>query len=271
MINERDPLLNKIFVAPNQMEFGRGLMFQQGIYKQLKENNIHLEKNNRLLKEQAEMQQKQNEQLCEQISILCQHIEEQNEKINSLTQAINITNNFYKGSQNVEHLNKQNNEIIMGQGVWPLDPTQGTMSEGNVYNFYNGSQNVQSLQNQTNIYNYYGTEAPELTEEDNVIVDELVEIFYGEKDVAADFVRKIKNKKPVEITRLVKQYKSSNTIIPSRCGRELFEILHKHGLYPRSYSNWMGQGVWPLDPLEQTWLKLDWNLICTWLTWFPNV
>lgn len=108
-LNNTDPLLNRIFVAPNQMQFGQTLMFQQGIYKQLKENNEHLAENNKILKLQAEMLQEQNTQLCEHISILCKHIEEQNEKINSLTHAINVTNNFYAGAQHIENLNKQNN------------------------------------------------------------------------------------------------------------------------------------------------------------------
>lgn len=117
------------------------------------------------------------------------------------------------------------------------------MSEGNIYNFYSGSQNVEHIENQTNIYNYYGKEAPELSEEDSIIVDKLAELFYGDENVTADFLRKIRNRKPVEITRLIKQYKASNTIIPSRCGKELWQILHDNNLYSPSYSNWNNQGL----------------------------
>ena len=84
------------------------------------------------------------------------------------------------------------------------------------------------------------TKADAGTAENNeTLLEELTPIFYGNKEQAEDYIKKIKNKtKDVQIVRYTAQLVNENTISEMSCRRVLYRILLDHGLYTKSESNW---------------------------------
>mgnify|MGYP003528186255 FL=1 len=84
------------------------------------------------------------------------------------------------------------------------------------------------------------TETDAGTAENNkTLLEELTPIFYGNKEQAEDYIKKIKNiTKDVEKIRYTAQLVHENTISEMSCHRDLYSILHDHWLYNKSESNW---------------------------------
>ena len=84
------------------------------------------------------------------------------------------------------------------------------------------------------------TKADAGTAENNeTLLEELTPIFYGNKEQAEDYIKKIKNiTKDVEKIRYTAQLVNENTISEMSCHRDLYSILHDHRLYNKSESNW---------------------------------
>lgn len=79
------------------------------------------------------------------------------------------------------------------------------------------------------------------TEEVCPWIEEILNSFYSDKESALEFVRTIKNMKPVQITALVNDWVKQGKISKLSCGRDLWKPLHKHGLYMPSETNWNKQ------------------------------
>ena len=76
-------------------------------------------------------------------------------------------------------------------------------------------------------------------ENNKTLLEELTPIFYGNKEQAEDYIKKIKNiTKDVEKIRYTAQLVNENTISEMSCHRDLYSILHDHRLYNKSESNW---------------------------------
>ena len=84
------------------------------------------------------------------------------------------------------------------------------------------------------------TKADAGTAENNeTLLEELTPIFYGYKEKAEDYIKEIKNTtNDVEKVRYTAQLVNENTISEMSCHRDLYSILHDHGLYNRTETNW---------------------------------
>lgn len=73
------------------------------------------------------------------------------------------------------------------------------------------------------------------------VVEQLKPIFYGNEEEARDFLKRIKNMKPPQITDLVKQLVSEKKISDMSCRRDLWTVLSNNGYYDRTEANWNQQ------------------------------
>lgn len=78
-------------------------------------------------------------------------------------------------------------------------------------------------------------------DEQETIVNELVGIFWGNRENVEDFLTRIKYMKPRQITALVKKWVAENKISEYSCHRPLYRVLQKHGLYDKTEKNWNQQ------------------------------
>lgn len=80
---------------------------------------------------------------------------------------------------------------------------------------------------------------PVLTDDEQAIVAELKVCFWGDEEQAARFYGAIKGgMKNVEITAMVNRLVEERIVSEGSCHRDLWTILHNHGLYTASESNW---------------------------------
>lgn len=93
-------------------------------------------------------------------------------------------------------------------------------------NFYNGSQPKKKSDKQ------------EPEESNNSIIDQLKNVCFGDRNVAATFLSQIKGMKNMEITALVHEYVKANKISEMSSHRDLWRILHDNALYNATESNW---------------------------------
>ena len=84
------------------------------------------------------------------------------------------------------------------------------------------------------------TKADAGTAENNeTLLEKLMPIFYGNKEQAEVYIKKFKNiTNDVEKVQYTAQLVNENTISEMSCHRDLYRILHDHGLYNKSESNW---------------------------------
>lgn len=92
--------------------------------------------------------------------------------------------------------------------------------------FYNGPKPEDEVQGQ---------------EEDETIVDELLPLFYGEGGEVTKFLRRIRGADGKSVTGLVNTLVKARIISSESCYKPLYNILHKHHLYEKTYSNWADQ------------------------------
>lgn len=72
------------------------------------------------------------------------------------------------------------------------------------------------------------------------VVAEIKHMFANESS-ARNFVSEIENAKPTFITAKVSSLVSYNIIDQKYCYQDLWEVLHKHGIYPRQKNTWNSQ------------------------------
>lgn len=78
-------------------------------------------------------------------------------------------------------------------------------------------------------------------EEDEALVDELLPLFYGEREEVAKFLRRIRGADGKSITEQVNMLVKARIISSASCYKPLYNILHKHHLYDKTYNNWLDQ------------------------------
>ena len=78
-------------------------------------------------------------------------------------------------------------------------------------------------------------------EVDEVLADKLAPVFFGNRELVAEFLGRIKGAKPIDVTaevnRLVKERKVSDI----SCNKVLWKILYDNGFYAPTLSNWNSQ------------------------------
>lgn len=89
----------------------------------------------------------------------------------------------------------------------------------------------------TNGSNY----SEQLEEGDEAIVDALNGIFYGDTELASEFLVKVKNMKPTSICKYVKQLVGQSKISEMSYKKDLWKILNDNGLYEPTLRNWTDQ------------------------------
>ncbi len=77
-----------------------------------------------------------------------------------------------------------------------------------------------------------------MDEQQGAIVEQVASAFYGEKQVAKEFLDKIQGMTPKQITETVKQWVADGRISEMSKNRSLWKVLHENGLYPKSEPNW---------------------------------
>ena len=84
------------------------------------------------------------------------------------------------------------------------------------------------------------TKADAGTAENNeTLLEKLMPIFYGNKEQAEVYIKKLKNiTNDVEKVQYTAQLVNENTISEMSCHRDLYSILHDHRLYNKTESNW---------------------------------
>lgn len=84
-------------------------------------------------------------------------------------------------------------------------------------------------------------QSAEPSTEDEEILDRLAPIFFGIRAEADSFLRRIRGMKPTDITQLVTRLVKERKISDKSYRRDLWTVLHDHGLYTRSEANWNSQ------------------------------
>ena len=79
----------------------------------------------------------------------------------------------------------------------------------------------------------------ETAENNETLLEKLMPIFYGNKEQAEDYIKNIKKTtNDVEKVQYTAQLVNENTISERSCHRVLYRILHDHGLYNKTETNW---------------------------------
>ena len=81
-----------------------------------------------------------------------------------------------------------------------------------------------------------------VTEEaDETLVCKLAPVFFGNRELVAEFLRRIKGAKPTDVTAEVNRLLKERKVSDISCNKVLWEILHKNGFYTPTLSNWNSQ------------------------------
>ena len=95
------------------------------------------------------------------------------------------------------------------------------------------------------VVNQYSTDVVAkgtLTEEvDEALVEKLVPVFYGNREIVTEFLGRIKGAKPTDVTAEVNRLLKERKVSDISCNKVLWEILHENGYYPPTLSNWNSQ------------------------------
>ena len=88
----------------------------------------------------------------------------------------------------------------------------------------------------------HGQEKEPLTEEvDEALVCKLAPVFYGNRELVAEFLGRIKGAKPTDVTAEVNRLIMERKVSDISCNKVLWEILHDNGFYAPTLSNWNSQ------------------------------
>lgn len=78
-------------------------------------------------------------------------------------------------------------------------------------------------------------------EVDEALVEKLVPVFYGNREIVTEFLGRIKGAKPTDVTAEVNRLLKERKVSDISCNKVLWEILHENGYYPPTLSNWNSQ------------------------------
>lgn len=70
------------------------------------------------------------------------------------------------------------------------------------------------------------------------ILSQIKGVFFGNEEVAKQFLMEIDNAKPTQVVAIVGEYLSRKEISQISCHRDLWALLHENGYYDPSESNW---------------------------------
>ena len=81
-----------------------------------------------------------------------------------------------------------------------------------------------------------------VTEEaDEALAEKLVPVFFGNRELVAEFMGRIKGAKPTDVTAEVNRLLKERKVSDISCNKVLWEILHENGYYAPTLSNWNSQ------------------------------
>lgn len=69
----------------------------------------------------------------------------------------------------------------------------------------------------------------------------LLPFFYNDDAEVERFVEKVRDAKPVDVTATVNELLRERKISDMSCLKPLWKLMHLHGLYERTYTNWEKQ------------------------------
>ena len=78
-------------------------------------------------------------------------------------------------------------------------------------------------------------------EVDEALADKLAPVFYGNRELMAEFLERIKGAKPTDVTTEVNRLLKERKVSDVSCNKVLWEILHENGYYTPTLSNWNSQ------------------------------
>lgn len=125
-------------------------------------------------------------------------------------------------------------QIVFGHGVYVHH------AEHVDHHYYSSSETSQDASTEAS------ADSPELSsqqraEKECPWIGEILNSFYGEVELALEFVKMARSMKPIQITGLVNDWIKLKKISDLSCGRHLWKPLHEHGLYMPSEQNWNKQ------------------------------
>ena len=83
--------------------------------------------------------------------------------------------------------------------------------------------------------------APVTEEVDEALAEKLVPVFFGNRELVAEFMGRIKGAKPTDVTAEVNRLLKERKVSDISCNKALWEILHENGFYAPTLSNWNSQ------------------------------
>ncbi len=78
-------------------------------------------------------------------------------------------------------------------------------------------------------------------EADEALAEKLVPVFFGNRELVAEFMGRIKGAKPTDVTAEVNRLLKERKVSDISCNKVLWEILHENGYYAPTLSNWNSQ------------------------------
>ena len=83
--------------------------------------------------------------------------------------------------------------------------------------------------------------APVTEEADEALAEKLAPVFFGNRELVAEFLGRIKGAKPTDVTAEVNRLLKERKVSDISCNKVLWEILHENGYYAPTLSNWNSQ------------------------------
>ena len=83
--------------------------------------------------------------------------------------------------------------------------------------------------------------APATEEADEALAEKLAPVFFGNRELVAEFLGRIKGAKPTDVTAEVNRLLKERKVSDISCNKVLWEILHENGYYAPTLSNWNSQ------------------------------
>ena len=78
-------------------------------------------------------------------------------------------------------------------------------------------------------------------EQDETLVDKLAPVFFGNREMVAEFLGRIKGARPTDVTAEVNRLLKDRKVSDISCNKVLWELLHENGYYTPTLSNWNSQ------------------------------
>ena len=78
-------------------------------------------------------------------------------------------------------------------------------------------------------------------EQDEALADKLAPVFFGNRELVAEFLGRIKGARPTDVTAEVNRLLKDRKVSDISCNKVLWELLHENGYYTPTLSNWNSQ------------------------------